>query len=81
MKAKLGIYVRSDCHLCEDMVDQLYELQTAYLFDIEYRDVDLRPSWCQAYGDKVPVLLCGGVEICRYFLNLRALQAVLKESL
>ena len=37
------------------------------------------PAWCQTYGDKVPVLLCGEVEICRYFLDLRALQAALKE--
>lgn len=79
MKAKLVIYVRADCHLCEDMVDQLHELQAAYSFEIEYRDVDLRPAWCQTYGDKVPVLLCGGVEICRYFLDLRALQTALKE--
>ena len=79
MKAKLVIYVRADCHLCEDMVDQLHELQAAYSFEIEYRDVDFRLAWSQTYGDKVPVLLCGGVEICRYFLDLRALQTALKE--
>ena len=79
MKARLVIYVRADCHLCEDMVDQLRELQAAYSFEIEYRDVDFRPSWSQTYGDKVPVLLYGGVEICRYFLDLRALQTALKE--
>ena len=81
MKAKLAIYVRADCHLCEDMLDQLRELQAAYSFEIEHRDVDLRSAWCQTYGDKVPVLLCGEVEICRYFLDLRALQAALKEPL
>ena len=78
MKAKLVIYIRADCHLCEDMVDQLRELQAAYSFEIEHRDVDLWPAWRQTYGDKVPVLLCGEVEICRYFLDLRALQAALK---
>ena len=66
MKARLVIYVRADCHLCEDMVGQLRELQAAYSFEIEHRDVDLRPAWRQTYGDKVPVLLCGEVEICRY---------------
>ncbi len=81
MKARLVIYVRADCHLCEDMLHQLHELQAAYSFEIECRDVDLRRAWCQNYGDKVPVLLCGGVEICRYFLDLRALQIALKELL
>ena len=80
MKAKLVIYVRADCHLCEDMVDQLHELQAVYSFEIEYRDVDFQTVWSQTYGDYVPVLLCGGVEICRYFLDVRALQTALKES-
>ena len=78
MKAKLVIYVREDCHLCEDMVGKLRELQAAYSFEIEHRDVDLWPAWRQTYGDKVPVLLLGEVEICRYFLDLRALQTVLE---
>ena len=77
--AKLVIYVRADCHLCEDMVDQLYGLQATYSFEIECRDVDFRPAWSENYGDKVPILLYGGVEICRYFLDLRALQIALKE--
>ena len=80
MKAKLVIYIRADCHLCEDMLDQLHELQSVCSFELEYRDVDLRVAWCQTYGDKVPVLLCRGVEVCRYFLDLRALQTVLKEQ-
>ena len=80
MKAKLVIYVRTDCQLCEDMVGQLRELQAAYSFEIEHRDVDLWPAWRQTYGDKVPVLLCGGVEICRYFLDLKALQVVFKKT-
>ena len=79
MKAKLVIYVRAECHLCEDMVDQLHELQAVYSFEIESRNVDLQSAWCQTYGDKVPVLLCDEVEICRYFLDLKALQRALKE--
>ncbi len=79
MKGELVIYIRADCHLCEDMVDQLRELQAVYSFEIEQRDVDLQPAWCQTYGDKVPVLLCGEAEICRHFLDLKALQAALNK--
>ena len=62
------------------MVDQLHDLQALYSFDLERRDVDTQPAWCRAYGDKVPVLRCGEVEICRYFLDLKTLQQVLAQT-
>ncbi len=71
----LNLYVRQDCHLCEDMHAQLLELQSEYGFDLELRDVDCRSDWARAYGDKVPLLLSGDTEICRYFLDLKALRA------
>ena len=74
---ELVVYVRSECHLCEDMVDQLRELQTERAFGLEIRDVDIRPDWVSAYGEKVPVLLTNDIEICRYFLDLRAVQQAL----
>ena len=33
----LKLYVRQDCHLCEDMHAQLLELQGEYGFDLELR--------------------------------------------
>jgi|TARA_B100000315_G_scaffold259044_2_gene313346 hypothetical protein len=74
---ELVVYVRSECHLCEDMVDQLRELQAESTFGLDLRDVDTRPDWLSAYGEQIPVLLADGVEICRYFLDLRAVQQVL----
>ncbi|MED5407022.1 MAG: glutaredoxin family protein [Pseudomonadota bacterium] len=76
-RKKLVVYVRSECHLCEDLVDQLRELQVESAFELDLRDVNTRPDWQSAYGEQVPVLLADGVEICRYFLDLRAVQQVL----
>ena len=70
---RLKLYVRQDCHLCEDMVQQLHELQLEYTFDCVTLDVDARPDWAEAMGDKVPLLIAGETEICRYFLDLQAL--------
>jgi hypothetical protein len=39
--------------------------------------VDTRPDWLSAYGEQIPVLFADGIEICRYFLDLRAVQQVL----
>jgi len=74
---ELVVYVRSECHLCEDMVDQLHELQAEHTFEMELRDVDSRPDWLNTYGEKVPVLLAEDVEVCRYFLDLQAVRQVL----
>jgi thioredoxin reductase (NADPH) len=30
----------------------------------------------QAYGTKVPVLVCGDEEVCHYFLDMQALKQV-----
>jgi len=70
----LTLYTRKDCHLCEDMYRQLQELQGDYDFEIDLRDVDVHSDWKSAYSDKVPLLLAGSDEICRYFLDLEALK-------
>ena len=70
----LTLYTRKDCHLCEDMHRQLQELQHDYGFEIDLRDVNAKPDWMSAYSDKVPLLLAGSDEICRYFLDLEALK-------
>ena len=71
----LILYSRMHCHLCEDMHQQLEELQEGYGFELVVRDVDAHPDWASAYGDEVPLLFAEGVEICRYFLDFERLKA------
>ena len=40
---------------------------------IDVMDIDQHPKLEAQWGDKVPVLLVGGVEICHYFLDEDAL--------
>jgi thiol-disulfide isomerase/thioredoxin len=68
----LDLYVRRNCHLCEDMHAQLVALQDEYRFSLEVHDVDQSPDWAYAYGEKVPLLMAADVEVCRYFLDLQA---------
>ncbi|MGA0344477.1 MAG: glutaredoxin family protein [Arenicellales bacterium] len=73
MRIKLTLYSRRGCHLCEDMLSQLNELRSEYAFSLEVRDVDSDPIWVEQFGEAVPILLVGQVEICRYFLDQKAL--------
>ena len=68
----LDLYVRRNCHLCEDMHAQLVALQGEYRFSFKVHDVDQSPDWADAYGEKVPLLMAADVEVCRYFLDLQA---------
>lgn len=65
----LTVYSRNYCHLCDEMIAGLRELQTGFQFGLDIVDVDSRPELEQCYGDKVPVLTCGDTEICHYRLE------------
>jgi hypothetical protein len=53
------------------MIAALQSLQNvdAGRFEFDVIDIDLHPALEVTWGDKVPVLLGGDVEICHYFLD------------
>jgi len=75
MRPKLTVLSREYCHLCEELVTALKRFQGRYDFDIEVVDVDSNPQLEEKWGDKVPVLLDGNLEICHYFLDHEAVDA------
>ncbi|MEO8384579.1 MAG: glutaredoxin family protein [Betaproteobacteria bacterium] len=76
---KLTVLSRSYCHLCDDMVaglqSSLQVFEDQYVFDVV--DIDLCPALEARWGDKVPVLLDGDIEICHYFLDADRLRQCL----
>ena len=68
---QLKVLSRSYCHLCDDMIAALKSFQSRnqLVFDVEVMDVDADEGLESKYGDKVPVLLHGEIEICHYFLD------------
>ena len=76
----LTIYSRLGCHLCEDMEKLLpdYLNNTGLSFDVIYIDGDSILE--EQYGTLVPVLKAGEMEICHYFLDVKALQQYISEQ-
>jgi len=72
---RLIIYGRKDCHLCFDMIAALNELQTRFCFRAELVDVDSNVELLAQFGERVPVLIAGGEEICHFHLDPIALDA------
>ncbi len=66
----LVVLSREGCHLCEDMVRELADLELAQAIPpVSIVDVDSDPELARRFGLKVPVLLLDDSVICHYTLN------------
>jgi thioredoxin reductase (NADPH) len=72
---KLTVIGREHCHLCEEMVAALKDLQGRVAFELEVIDLGRHPQLEGRWGEWVPVLLEGEAEICHYCLDRAALDA------
>jgi len=77
MELVLKVYGRSQCHLCQNMLDDLNDIRSEYGFSIQYIDIDGNPELESLYGLKVPVLMAEEGGICHYTLDFKALKAFL----
>lgn len=77
----LIVYSREDCHLCQNMILALQNLQKQVSFNFQVIDIDSDPELATRYGERVPVLMSSltGQEICHYFLDLAALDDYLSK--
>ena len=57
------------------MLSALQHLQGRFSFDVDVVDVDSDPALEAKWGDKVPVLLDGDIELCHYHLDVAVLDA------
>lgn len=73
--AVLTLLGRDGCHLCEDMRVALKPWAARFQFALEEIDITGQPELEARYGWEIPVLLAGKTEICRHFLDERALQS------
>lgn len=70
------VYGREECHLCQNMILALKDLQGQVSFDFQVIDIDSNPELVALYGERIPVLVFltnhQEQEICHYFLDLAA---------
>ena len=76
MPVQLTLYIREGCSLCDDMERALQEYAADLDFETRRVPIDNNTELELAYGTKVPVLVCGEVEVCHYFLDPQALKRV-----
>jgi thiol-disulfide isomerase/thioredoxin len=75
----LVVVSREGCHLCDDMLQALAELERSKAIPtVAIVDVDTDPELQRRFGLKVPVLLLDGSVICHYTLNSNELLRLLE---
>ena len=77
---KLTLLVRAYCHLCDEMRAGLAPLLASGGATVELIDVDTDAALASRWGDKVPVLLEGGQELCHHRLDATALARWMREA-
>jgi glutaredoxin len=75
MAARLTVYIRRGCHLCEDMTQALERLRPELGYSFMTVDIDPDPELVRRYGTRVPVLAARDEELCYYFLEEDRLRA------
>ena len=73
--ARLTLYGRSYCHLCDEMLDALAPLLGEFGVAVDVVDVDSDAALEQRFGTLVPVLLHADTELCHYHLDTAKVRA------
>lgn len=72
------LYVRSGCHLCEAMEEELSTFIASGEIQVERIYIDNDAMLNKLYGERIPVLTYNKKLICEYFLDPDKLNRVLK---
>ena len=70
----LIVYNRDGCHLCEDMLSALYQLQNELNLTIKPIDIDDNPVLRKKYNDDVPVVLFNNEILFCHFIDEKRLR-------
>ncbi len=76
--ARLTLYTRSGCHLCEDMKAVIHAVADECAVELEEIDIDGDPALRAQYDTEVPVLFVDGRKAFKYRVSARELRRRLR---
>ena len=74
MNAKLVLYSRADCCLCEEMKDVIRQIAAKIPLHLEEIDVESSVQLQEQFGDEVPVLFIDGRKAFKYKVTAKELE-------
>jgi glutaredoxin len=75
--ARVTVYSKPDCHLCEEAMAALRRLQQEIPFVLQERDITAEEALHDAYFERIPVVTLDGEELCEHNVS----EALVRERL
>ncbi|MCA1817050.1 MAG: glutaredoxin family protein [Acidobacteria bacterium] len=79
-KARVVIYTRPGCHLCDAAKAQIARARCDELFTLEEVDVDSDPGLARRYGHDVPVVTINGAHAFKHRLTAEDFKRELRRA-
>jgi glutaredoxin len=79
-KAKVTIYTRPGCHLCDQAKEQMRQANCAELFELEEVNIETDPALLRRYGLHIPVIHINGSEAFKCRLTSTEFRNALKRG-
>lgn len=73
MPARVELYTRVGCHLCDVAKEALERVRTEEPFELTTIDVDTDPNLVEKYGMEVPVVVVEGRKAAKFRVDEGAL--------
>ena len=77
--AHLTVYSKPGCHLCEEAIRVLTDLQAQTPFTLEEINIQDDPALFAEYGEQIPVVLLNGERLFEYTVDEDRLRQKLRE--
>jgi len=68
--AKVTLYTRARCCLCDEAKQVLAAAHKRAAFDFEEIDIDRHPQWLALYNAEVPVIAIDGIKAFKYRVDM-----------
>ena len=75
--AKVTLYGKPGCCLCDEAKTELAAVQADRPFELEQVDVSVDPELNRIYGERIPVVAVGGRELFEYHVDPAELRRAL----
>ncbi len=80
-KARVVIYTRPGCHLCDEAKAEIARARCGDLFTLEEINIDSDPDLARRYGYDIPVVTIGGAHAFKHRLTAEDFRRELRRAL
>ncbi len=77
--ALVTVYSKPSCHLCEEALRILQQIQKQHRFELEEINIEADPALLAEYGEQIPVVMLNGTFLFEYAVDESRLRQLLKE--